>query len=133
MRATLTVGSTVTVPTTPTPKLDLRAAVSPHQKLANGQRVTITWSGYTPGATVNLLQCSGLASQPSDKSACDFANAVLLHPDPTGSGSLPLTLVTGKIGDGICDASHPCTIVVNNAGHTDPADSIRLPISFAAG
>ena len=133
MHAALAVGSTVTVPTTPTPKLNLHATVTPHQKLTNGQQVTITWSGYTPGATVNLLQCAGPASGPSDESACNFKTAVLLHPDPTGSGSLPLTLVTGPVGDGTCDAAHPCTIVVNNSGHTDPADSIRLPITFAAG
>ena len=132
MHAALAPGSTVTITTTPTPKLDLHATVTPHQKLTNGQQVTITWSGYTPGATVNLLQCSGLATQPSDEARCGFANAVLLQPDPTGSGSLPLTIVIGRVGDGICDGTHPCTILVNNAGHTDPANSIRLPISFAA-
>ena len=132
LHAALTSGSEATIATTPLPKLELHATVTPHGALTDGQPVTITWSGYTPGATVNLLQCSGLATGPTDKSACDFANAVLLHPDPTGSGSLPVTVVTGKVGDGVCDSKHPCTIVVNNAGHTDPADSSRLPITFAA-
>ena len=125
-------GSTATIPTVPKPKLDLHAAVEPNTNLAGGQKVTVTWSGYTPGKVVNILQCAGSDQDLSDSAACDYTKAALLHADPTGSGSLELEIVEGKVGTGVCDATHQgCFIVVNNASSPDPASSAKVPITFA--
>jgi predicted esterase len=126
-------GSTATIPTLPKPKLDLQATVRPSTNLTGGQKVTVTWSGYTPGKVVNILQCAGSDQDLSDSAACDYTKAALLHADPTGSGSLELEIVEGKVGTGVCDATHQgCFIVVNNASSPDPASSNKVPITFGS-
>ena len=52
-------GSTTTIPTVPTPKLHLKAGATPTKNLTNGQLVTVTWSGYSPGKVINILECNG--------------------------------------------------------------------------
>jgi dienelactone hydrolase len=125
-------GAQVTVPTVTTPKLNLKASVSPRKNLQGGQMVTVSWSGYTPGKVVNILQCNGLNRDQSKSNECDYSKAKLLQPDPTGNGSLQLEIIEGPIGTGVCDADHPgCFIIVNNASSTDPKDSVQVDISFA--
>jgi hypothetical protein len=125
-------GSKATVPTVTTPKLDLRASVTPRSRLTGGQVVTVKWSGYTPGKVVNILQCNGANRDMSKSNECDYSKAKLLLPDPTGEGSAPLEIIEGPVGSGTCDADHPgCFVVVNNASSTDPKDSVRVDISFA--
>ena len=125
------VGSTATIPVPPTPKLHLHASVTPTADLVDGQTVTVRWTGYTPGAVVNILECAPNVVQSNSSSACDFSGAKILTPDPTGHGSVQLHVVTGTVGTGTCDGAHPgCLIVVNNASSTAPAASIRVPISF---
>jgi fermentation-respiration switch protein FrsA (DUF1100 family) len=124
-------GSETTVPTTPTtPPRALRATASSTTGLAGGQPVTVNWSGYTPGKTVNVVQCSQRNS--TDASTCDLKHGALLQPDTTGSGSASVTVVSGAVGSGTCDATHPdCVIVVNDGGSLVPTASVRIPIAFA--
>jgi len=125
-------GSTATVPTITTPKLHLKANVTPHQNLRGGQVVTVSWSGYTPGKVVNILQCNGTDRDLSKSNECDYSKAKLLQPDPTGDGSLPLEIVEGPIGTSSCDADHQgCFVIVNNASSTDQKDSVRVDITCA--
>ena len=113
-------GTNVTVPTAPAPparKLD--ATVSPDVGLTNGQTVTVSWKGFTPGKTINIVQCSNRTA--GDASACDLKHGKILQPDPTGTGSLPLEVVTGPVGTGVCDStSTDCQIVFNDGGSLDP-------------
>ncbi len=132
MHAALGAGSTATVPTVPPPALDLHATVTPQHGLHSGQTITVTWRGYEAGKTVNILECAHPPTATTTEAACGFTNALLLHPDPTGSGRAQLPVVTGKVGDGVCDAQHECTIVVNNAGSVDRKRSVRIGITFAA-
>jgi alpha-beta hydrolase superfamily lysophospholipase len=124
-------GTNVTMPTTPTqPPRKLEATVSPDSDLTNGQTVTASWSGFTPGKTINIVQCSNRT--PGDASACDLKTGKILQPNPTGTGSLPLRIVTGPVGSGLCDATTPdCQIVFNDGGSLDPMASVRISISFA--
>ncbi|MBS1848134.1 MAG: hypothetical protein JST73_07630, partial [Actinobacteria bacterium] len=125
-------GSTVTIPLPPKPTRSLHATAEPTDALANGQTITVTWSGYTAGKVVNILQCSGDDANLTNQSGCDFTNAKLLHADPTGTGSVQMQVVTGKVGTGACGAAHPgCFIVVNDASSPDPADMVKIPITFA--
>ena len=65
-------------------------------------------------------------------SACDFSNAKILYPNPTGSGSVELVIIAGPVGTGVCDATvDDCVIAVNDSGLQDPEATIRIPISFA--
>jgi fermentation-respiration switch protein FrsA (DUF1100 family) len=125
-------GATATVPVPSAPPLHLKAEVTPDSNLRNGQTVTVTWSGYTPGKAITILQCTPANRRLTNSAACDFTHAQLLKPNPTGAGSLPLQIVEGKVGTGTCDADHPgCFILVDNASSSDPAKNVFLPITFA--
>ena len=92
--------------------------------------MTVSWSGYTPGKVVNVVQCSGGATGGND--LCDLTKGKILQPDPTGEGSLPLEIIVGSVGTGTCDATTTdCVIVVNDGGLQDPDATIRIPISLA--
>ncbi|MYH96334.1 MAG: hypothetical protein F4129_07480, partial [Acidimicrobiia bacterium] len=98
--------------------------------LVDGQTVVVTWSGFLPEQTVNILQCSQGGIEGSG--VCDFSNAKILHPNPTGEGSVELTIIVGAVGSGICDANvDDCVIAVNDSGLQDPEATIRIPLSFA--
>ncbi len=124
-------GTNVTLPPVPTqPARELEATVSPDTDLTDGQTVTVSWKGFTPGSTINIVQCSNRTA--GDASACDLKTGKILQPNPTGSGSLPLEIVTGPVGTGVCDAtSSDCQIVFNDGGSLDPKASVRVSISFA--
>jgi dienelactone hydrolase len=124
-------GSNTTIPTVPRSEQHLKATVTPNKNLTGGQVVTVQWSGYTPGKVVNILQCTGTNRDLSNSAACDYANAKLLYPDPTGDGEVQLTIVEGPVGTGACDAQHPkCIIVVNNASSSDPRDNVIVDITL---
>jgi len=59
---------------------------------------------FTPGKTINIVQCSNRTA--GDASACDLKTGKILQPNPTGSGSLEMQVVTGPVGTGVCDADH---------------------------
>jgi hypothetical protein len=110
----------------------LHATVSPNTGLTDGQTVTVSWTAYAPGAAVNVLECAH--NPPTAAGDCDLKNGVLLHPDPTGSGSVPLRVHTGPVGSGggLCGATHPgCVIAVNQGGSTDPNSTVTVEISFS--
>jgi hypothetical protein len=110
---------------------NLKASVTPSKNLAGGQVVTVKWSGYTRGKVVNILQCDAANRDLSNSALCDYANAKLLYPDPTGEGEVQLTIVDGPVGTGACDAQRPkCIIVVNNASSSDPRDSVIVDITL---
>ena len=125
-------GATQTIATLPRVVRNLEARVSPAKRLHDGDEVTVTWKGYTPGKAVSILQCNPSSRDLSNGAGCDYANAKLLQPNPTGEGSVTMTVVAGPVGDGICDADHPgCVIIVNNESSSDPTNSVILDISFA--
>lgn len=130
MRFVATPGRHVTLPVPKTVVGHLHATVSPSTGLANGQSVTVTWTGYTPKVSVNVLECS--ASPPTQATDCDLKNAAVLQPDPNGTGSLSFKVVTGTVGSGVCDATHPgCVLVVNQGGSLAAAATAIVPITFA--
>lgn len=122
-------GAALAVPAVPV--VHLRASVSPNRNLTNGEAVTVQWSGYTAGKVVNILECSHVDISTGSSAGCTFANAGLLHPDPTGSGRFIMHIVTGSVGNGTCDSTHPCSIAVNNASSLSASNTKVLPISFA--
>jgi dienelactone hydrolase len=121
-------GQSLTVTPPPAPRTHRRAAVTPSKGLADGQLVTVRWSGYLPGNVVNVVECSG-----NDETDCDLATGRILVPDALGSGSVALRVVDGRVGAGVCgSASAPCSVYVNDAGLLSPSATIRLPIAFAS-
>ena len=125
-------GSRASLPMPKQAAVHLHATVTPDTGLHDGQAVTVRWSGYTAGKVVNILECSQVDIASASSAGCSFAHAAILHPDPTGSGTVVLHIGTGSIGNGVCDATHRCYVIVNNASSTDPADTKEVPIRFAS-
>ncbi|HZR14366.1 MAG TPA: neocarzinostatin apoprotein domain-containing protein [Acidimicrobiia bacterium] len=122
-------GATATIPTIPEPPTQRRATVEPSRNLRDGQTVTVRWSGFTPGKVVNVVQCSRGAPTPT---SCDLRRGRILILDPTGSGSLRLQVVTGTVGQRVCDHAHPdCFVAVNDASLQEPSATVIVPITFA--
>ena len=118
---------TLTVPRSLNTKL--MATVVPSRGLADGEQVEVSWQGYQPGITVNVLECSLPLSGAQD---CDLKRADIAIADPTGSRSVAFTVHTGPIGTGVCDATNPkCVLAVNQGGSSNPSDTAVLPISFS--
>ena len=76
------------------PELSRQASAEPTTGLVDGQTVVVTWSGFLPEQTVNILQCSQGGTEGSG--VCDFTNARILHPNPTGEGSVELMVIVGR-------------------------------------
>jgi len=122
-------GSEATVATVPVPETNRHASVSADTALRDGQVVTVTWSGFLPGKTVNVLQCVGDGR--GGTASCGIAEGHVLVPDPTGAGSVDLTVHTGTFANGVCDRDHPCSILVNDSGLLDEDAFRRFPVTFA--
>jgi len=120
--------SYVAVPEAPEPETNRQAFVSAATNLINEQVITVSWSGFLPDETVNVLQCTGDVA--SAAAGCDIGRAKLFQPSPGGMGSVELTVYTGLIGDGMCDSANPCLITVNDAGLTEEEAILRIPITF---
>ena len=121
---------TGTTVSTVAPRTGRSASVDVATGLRGGQVVTVSWSGFTPGKVVNIVQCSQGGNGGND--VCDLTKAQILQPDPTGEGSLPLEIIVGAVGSGRCDSSTTdCVIVVNDGGLPDPDATVRIPISFS--
>jgi dienelactone hydrolase len=122
-------GAAIAVPAIPV--VHLKASVAPNHGLTNGEAVTVQWSGYTAGKVINILECSTVEIAQGSSAGCTFANAGLLHPDPTGHGQFTMHIITGPIGNGVCDSTHRCYIAVNNASALTVSNTKILPITFA--
>ena len=120
--------SNVEVETAPEPETNRQAFLSADSELTDGQVITVTWSGYLPGGTVNIIQC---VEGNTSSAGCNISGGKVLFPNPLGSGSTELTVRTGPTGDGVCDRSNPCAIIVNDSGLTEEGSSVRIPITFA--
>jgi fermentation-respiration switch protein FrsA (DUF1100 family) len=122
-------GQSLTVTPPPTPRTHRRASVTPSKGLANGQTVTVRWTGFLPGNVVNVVECSG-----DNETDCAIATGRVLLPDPIGSGSTTLRVVQGQVGNGVCGTTRaPCSVYVNDAGLLSPTATIRIPVSFSTG
>ena len=119
------------VPTTTVAGVDRRASVDRPSGLADGDVVTVEWSGHTPGGTVNVVQCAGGGLEGPD--FCNLDDGRFFLDNPTGSGSVELTIRAGAIGAGECGpATDDCVIAVEDFG--DPSDDggVFLAITFAS-
>ena len=126
-----TPGVQVTLPTPTTLPSTLHATVTPQTGLHDGEVVGVTWRGFKPGVSVNVLECA--KNPPTGPGDCALQTADLLRPDPLGSGSASLTVHTAVPGSGPCTpAPAACVVVVNEGGSADLTASVILPIAFAS-
>lgn len=121
--------SNVPVELLPEPETNRQASISADTDLADGQVITVSWSGFLPGQVVNIMQCSGDGR--NGAAACNIAGGRILFPNPTGAGSLELVIRHGPIGNGVCDSANPCVVIANDASLTEDEATIRIPITLA--
>ncbi len=121
--------SNVPVETLPEPETNRQAFISADTDLTDGQIIAVSWSGFLLGQVVNIMQCSGDGR--NGAAACNISGGRILYPDPNGMGSLELVIRIGPIGNGVCDSTYPCTVIVNDASLIDEAATIRIPITLA--
>ena len=122
-------GTADLVPTTTVQGLDRDVSVEPSTGLVDGQSVTVSWSGFLPDGSINVLQCSD-----ADEGAgfCDLTNGQILVPNPTGAGMIDLEIVVGPVGEGTCGpGAIECVIAVNDSSLADPDATIYVPLQFA--
>lgn len=118
--------ATITAPAAAAP---LVATVNPNTGLEDGDTVTVSWSGTTPGSTINIIQCSGAGGA----QYCDMPRGKLSIANPTGDGSTTFVVHTGAIGTGQCDAGHNQCILFVNQDLSFDADKNAFPtLSFGA-
>ena len=103
--------------------------ITPAKGLKNGQKVTVTGSGFTPKDNVYIVECLKNSTGQADCNALGAVPAVI-----TAKGKLPatsFTVATGTIGPKTCGTSkadaNGCNISV---GNPSGADSTTTGISF---
>ena len=88
--------------------------VDPSTGLADGQPITITGSGFAPGASVGAAECSAAVAQSHNTIDCDLSNAPITQADGSGNAVIHLRAkVTINTGNGTVDciaAADPCII-----------------------
>jgi hypothetical protein len=111
-------------------------SVNPATGLVNGQKVTVTGSGFPHHDALAVLECSpGANGGANAESYCDVAGLVEVTTDGNGAFSTKLTVATGVIGsvpDAICPpASGACFIAASELSTTSKVRA-QVSISFAA-
>ena len=104
--------------------------VSPSIHLHDGQEVTVSGTGFTPGALLGMAPCKGDVTEIAD--ACDIGRATVVTADASGAFSTTRT-AAGLIGtaQGPVDctaAPDTCSIAVANA--VDLTEFARTSLSF---
>ncbi len=120
--------ATITFAATTTPA-GPAVVVSPSTNLKNGQTVTVTGSGFTPGDSLYVLECLATAT---GASGCNVATAKSITANSDGTlPSTPFTVVAGKIGLSACGTTSAnaggCIITVATITGTDTG---AAPIHF---
>ncbi len=105
-------------------------SVSPSTGLKNGEKVTITGSGFTAGDSLFAVECLATATSAA---GCNTAGATPITANSDGTlPSTTFTVTAGTIGSGACGTkaanARACVITVATAAGTDAG---AAPIQFA--
>jgi hypothetical protein len=103
-------------------------AVDPSTGLLDGQKVTVSGTGFGAGTPVLLTECV----EPDVTVDCDFATVALAVAADDGSlsSSYEVTRVING-GENPVDCAQPSTCVVTATSELDPTATVSAPISFA--
>jgi hypothetical protein len=111
------------VPAGATPLL----TVTPNAGLVDGQSVSVSASGYTPGAGLAVLECTAGASSEND---CDLSTVAYVNADASSAVSTTYgvfrEIFTANDGAGLDCAPSQCVLVVANIGDQTEAASAEL-------
>jgi Neocarzinostatin family len=109
-----------------------KVVVKPSVNLHNGETVTVSGSGFTPGDTVYIVECLVKAK---GQAGCNTGSGIPPYATISATGTfapMKFKVTTGKVGNGTCGtrASNlkACAVSVGNA---TGGDSGVGPIVFA--
>ncbi len=87
--------------------------VDPKGPYTNGAKVTVAGTGFAPGSTVVVGECTGTTAPASPQDCADVSTGALVYTtaDATGAVSATLTLVVGPIREGVTCSGSSCSIV----------------------
>lgn len=128
--------STSASPVSPTSSRSTGAArpvvrVVPSTGLRDRQRVQVRGSGFTPGESLQVVQCAsrGAATGPGD---CNLSGMTAVSSDSDGRVSASLTVVRGPFGSNgvVCSGRTQCLVSVTQAS-LQPSEEADAPITFA--
>lgn len=127
------------VPTaTPTPTPVQTTAAPKHQSavahpatgLVEGQSITVTGQGFSPGKGLVVVECldRGTATGAGD---CNMSALVSAQADAHGNVTARLKVSKGPFGNPpvLCSKAHPCLVSVTEAT-LSPTEEADAPISF---
>jgi hypothetical protein len=108
-------------------------SVSPSSGLTNGQSVTVKLSGFTPKASVAVIECSPLVAQ-DKQAACDTAGVKVLTTDASGAATTPFTVKTGQIGtaSGSTCPGQGGVCLITAANTANQAENTSAQVTFAS-
>lgn len=106
------------------------AVVQPAAGLVEGQRVTVTGRGFSPGLALVVVQClnRGTATGSAD---CNLSQLVNAQADASGRVTAHLLVSKGPYGTPPlqCSSAHPCLVSITEA-KLQPTEEADAPISF---
>jgi len=101
-----------------------KGKVVPNKNLTNGETVTASGTGYTPGETVYVVECNNTVGT-SGEAACDLSDFVQVTAN--SKGKVPPTkfsVFTGTVGNGTCGTSKSdkdCYIAISSEDLSETA------------
>jgi hypothetical protein len=107
--------------------------VSPATGLADGEEVSVTASGFSPGATVAVLGCTSLSADDLDLEHCDLSGPVIVEADVAGAVSTTYAVrsTIATAADGVTDcaaAGGSCSLAVISL--FDDAERVGVALGF---
>jgi hypothetical protein len=105
--------------------------VTPNTGISSGDSLTVTGSNFPAKAeTAYVVECAG--TTPSQAS-CDGNTVKMPTTSADGSFTTTITVHTGVVGNGTCNAGQTCTVsATTDITGTLPNSSASAPITFAA-
>jgi hypothetical protein len=104
--------------------------LSPDIGLTYGQVISLSGSGFTPGASLVAVECNG---QARGVAGCDTSAIDPVTVTPSGTFTTSFGVITGTIGNGTCGISSSDSLCFVAIGTTSGALVADASIAFAGG
>lgn len=129
---TATASASASAAATPTSSVTRHptAAVRPSTGLVNGQTVTVTGQGFSPGEQLVVVQCLDRGTR-TGSGDCNLSGLQSVQTDAAGKVTTRLTVSKGPFGTPpvLCSSTQKCLVSVTQATPT-PTEEADVPISF---
>jgi hypothetical protein len=104
--------------------------ITPDIGLTNGQTVSLSGSGFTPGASLAGVECNG---QATGIAGCDTSSIDPITVTSSGTFTVTFSVMTGTIGNGTCGTTALNTLCFIAIGTTSDALVADASFGFIGG